>query len=170
MKLKVPIQDKLIFLGVISAAYGIKGEVLIKAFNADPKHLPEMDIVDAAGEQIGLAFVRVHPKGGIVAKVDGCNSRTKAEQLAKTKLYCYRSTLPETQEDEFYITDLVGISVLNAEGENLGRVAAVHNFGAGDIIEIEFFGSNNKQMYPFTREFFPDILDDHIVADIKADD
>lgn len=166
MKLKVPIQDKLIFLGVISAAYGIKGEVIIKTFNSNPEQLPEMNIMDFKGNQINLDLVRIHPKGGIIAKVDGCDSRTKAEHLAKTKLYCYRSDLPDTLEDEFYITDLVGMVVKNTKGDNIGKVSAVHNFGAGDIIEVEFDDSNKKEMYPFTQELFPEILDDYIVADI----
>lgn len=161
--------DKLIFLGVISAAYGIKGEVVVKTFNADPKTLSEMNLVDKDGKLIDLQFVRMHPKGGIVAKIAGCNTRSAAENLAKTKIYCHRDSLSEPEEDEFYIADLVGMKVVNTAGEEIGLVSAVHNFGAGDIIEVEFTAEDKqgkKEMFPFNKEFFPEINKTEIIADL----
>lgn len=163
MKLKMLMQDKFIFLGVISAAYGIKGEVIIKTFNAKPEELPEMQIVDKEGREINLTFVRMHPKGGIVAKIEHCHTRTMAEKLAKTKLYCLRDSLPQTEDDEFYITDLINLKVLDEDNNHVGKILAIHNFGAGDIIEIEFANSGKKEMFPFTKEYFPTIEDEYIV-------
>lgn len=157
-------EDKLIFLGVISAAYGIKGEVIVKTFNADPEKLSEMHILDSEGESIDLKFIRVYPKGGIIARIGNCCTRSEAEKLAKTKLYCYRSMLPQTEEDEFYIADLVEMKVFDQQNNLLGVVAAVHNFGAGDILEIEYAESKKREMFPFTKEFFPEILKDRIIA------
>lgn len=159
MKMK----DKLIFLGVISAAHGIKGEVLIKTFNADPKKLADMEIIDKDENIIKLEFVRDYHKGGIIAIIDGCNSRNDAEKFIKTALYCKRSSLPKTTTEEFYINDLIGLRVIDIEFQEMGVVTGVFNFGAGDIIEIKFFKNNQQEMFPFTKEIFPEIKEDTIV-------
>lgn len=167
-------QDKLIFLGVISAAHGIKGEVLVKAFNADPEKLAEMEIVDEKNNPIKLTFVRRQQKKGsprkgssrtsstpvIVARVVGCNNRNDAEKLVRRGLYCRRDALPAAVENEFYISDLVGLEVLDQENKPVGTVSAIFNFGAGDIIEIKMLESGKKEMFPFTKEIFPEIRDD----------
>ena len=165
-------KDKLIFLGVISAAHGIKGEVLIKTFNSNPEKLTELELVDCDHNPVKLNFVRIYPKGGrkggqkggIIAKPEGCNTRSQAEQLAKTKLYCQRDALPSADQDEFYVSDLEGMRVVDMDKNPVGSIVAVHNFGAGDILEIEFTDSSKKsEMFPFTKEIFPEITDDHVV-------
>lgn len=103
-------------------------------------------------------------KGGIAARVEGIQDRTAAEALKGTQLYVARDVLPDSEGDEFYHTDLLGMRVVTVNGEEFGRVLAVHDFGAGDVLEIEHM-DGPPLVVPFTRDTVPEIDTDkgHLV-------
>ena len=103
-------------------------------------------------------------KGGIAARVEGIQDRTAAEALKGTQLYVARDALPDSEGDEFYHTDLLGMRVVTVNGEEFGRVLAVHDFGAGDVLEIERM-DGPPLVVPFTRDTVPEIDTDkgHLV-------
>src|SRR5690606_15546561 len=104
-----------------------------------------------------ISVVRVTPKG-VVARIAGVENRTAAEALRGTKLYIERDRLPPTEEEEeFYRSDLIGLTAFNPEGVRLGEVIAVHNFGAGDILEVRIETTRTTEMVPFTRAFVPEV-------------
>ena len=150
-----------ILLGVVIGAQGLKGEVKVKTFTESPDRLGAYGALHGKdGRQFVVAQVR-GLNGGIAAvRLDGVNDRNAAEALKGTELFVARTALPETDEEEFYHADLVGLTVVDPEGRALGTVGSVHNFGAGDVIAIA--RSDGSDIFlPFTREVVP-------VVDIKA--
>ena len=121
----------------IGAAHGVRGAVKLWTFTEDPlavKHYGPLTTRDGA-RQFEVTHAR-EAKDHLVATIKGVATREDAERLNGIELYIAREKLPETDEDEYYHADLIGLSAVNAANEPLGRVTAIHNFGAGDIIEI----------------------------------
>jgi 16S rRNA processing protein RimM len=121
----------------IGAAHGVRGEVRLWTFTEDPLAVLHYGPL-ATGD--GKRWFEVtharEAKTHLVARLDGISTREEAERLNGVELYVAREKLPATDEDEYYHADLIGLAAVNATGEPLGRVVAIHNFGAGDIIEI----------------------------------
>jgi 16S rRNA processing protein RimM len=92
----------------------------------------------------------------VIAKAEGIEDRDAAEALRGLDLYVPRERLPATEEDEFYVSDLVGVDAVDPEGVVQGRIVAVHNFGAGDLIEVQP-PQGDSQLVPFTRDSVPEI-------------
>ncbi len=147
-----------ILIGQIASAHGVRGEILVRSFTQAPEDVAAYGALsDEAGtRQFKLKVVRVTPKG-VIARIAGVDDRTAAEALRGTQLYVDRARLPEPSDEEFYLSDLVGLRVIAPDSSEVGKVLAVHNFGAGDIVEVELAGSRKTEMVPFTREFVPDI-------------
>ena len=154
--------DRLILVGVISAAHGIKGDVLVKSFTDPKENILSIHILDETNTPIKLKKVRINSNGTLVCRFIGSNDRNAAEALSGTKLFCLRDQLPVTQQDEYYISDLKKLPVINENGEKIGVIIDVANFGAGDIIEIRF-NNDIEEMFPFTKEFFPEVSKDYVV-------
>lgn len=154
--------NKLILLGVISAAHGIKGDVLIKPYTEKPENLAKLPVTDANGNILAIKIIRNNKKNDLICRVAGCTDRNQAEALKGTKLYCGREDLPEPTEEEFYIEDLRGLDVLDEHKKTIGKISDVVNYGAGDIIEIKF-EDGSAEMFPFTKELFPIVEKDHVV-------
>jgi 16S rRNA processing protein RimM len=135
--------------------FGVRGEVRIKAFSADPLAL--LGYRDFVGEDgapgVSLASGRV-AKGGLVARVKGVDTREAAEALQGRELYVSREALAAPDEDEFYVADLIGLEVRDAAGAVVGRVKTVEDFGAGDLLEIAP-PAGPSYWLPFTREAVP---------------
>lgn len=150
--LKNPIQ-----MAVIGAAHGIRGEVRVKTFTGDPLALGDYGALYAKD---GRAFevIDIRPANTVVVvRFKGVNDRNAAEALAGTELFINRSALPdEEDEDEFYHADLVGLAVRDETGEAIGKVSAVHNFGAGDILEVAV-GGRKGVMIPFSQAAVPEV-------------
>jgi len=144
-------------LAVIGAAHGIKGEVRVKTFTEDPMALGTYGPLYAVdGRTFTVAAIRP-AKEVVIVRFKGIDDRNAAEALNGEALYVDRSALPEKlEEEEFYHADLVGLTVLDETGESLGRVIAVHNFGAGDLLEFREH-SGSTVMIPFTRDAVPEI-------------
>ena len=113
-------------------------------------------LTDETGAR-SFTLVDLRPiKGGIAARVEGIQDRTAAEALKGTQLYVARDALPDSEGDEFYHTDLLGMRVVTVNGEEFGRVLALHDFGAGDVLEIERM-DGPPLVVPFTRDTVPEI-------------
>lgn len=153
---------KLILIGVISSAHGIKGDILIKPYTEKPENLANLPIVDKNGESLSIKIIRINQKNELICKIQNCNDRNYAETLKGTKLYCSRDDLPTPPEEEFYVEDLRGLEVLDESGKAIGTILEVANYGAGDIIEIKF-NDDTSEMFPFSKELFPTITKTHVV-------
>ena len=147
----------LIFVAQVGAAHGVRGEVKVTTFTADPMALADYKTLLRQDGSPALTIASARPaKGGIVARLKGVADRNAAEALRGLKLYIPRDSLPEPEEDEFYLADLVGLFVETAEGEALGTVKAVQDFGAGDLLEIQPRAGATWWL-PFTRQAVPEV-------------
>jgi 16S rRNA processing protein RimM len=151
----------LICIGQIVGAQGIQGAVRVKSFTADPPDVAAYGpVTDESGRRFRLK-VAGQAKGVVICRIDGVNDRNAAEALKGTRLHVAREMLPEPEEeDEFYHADLIGLPVELKDGTVLGKVRAVFDFGAGDMLELVGPGGETR-LLPFTREAVP-------VVDIKA--
>jgi 16S rRNA processing protein RimM len=141
----------------IGAAHGVRGAVKLWTFTEDPlavKHYGPLTTRDGA-RQFEVAHVR-EAKDHLVATLKGIATREDAERLNGIELYVARDKLPETDEDEYYHADLIGLAAVNAANDPLGRVVAIHNFGAGDIIEIAP-AKGPTMLLPFTNAVVPTV-------------
>jgi 16S rRNA processing protein RimM len=149
--------DKLILVGVISSAHGIKGDVIIRSFMEKPINIFSLALVKKDHKNIKIKLIRPSSSDdSYVCKIDEVNDRNQAENLKGTKLFILRESMQELNENEFYIEDLKGLAVINETSDKIGTVSGVFNFGAGDIIEIRFL-DNKKELFPFRKELFLEI-------------
>jgi len=149
---------KRVLLGHITGAHGIRGEVQIKAYTARPEDIGGYGpLEDEEGTRhFDINSVRVGPKG-VGARLKGVADRTAAEGLRGTALYVERRKLPAPTSDEFYHSDLIGLAVHHPDGAHAGKVVAVLNYGAGDILEIETTAGGPTELVPFTASVVPEI-------------
>ena len=141
----------------IGAAHGVRGAVKLWTFTEDPmavKRYGPLTSKDGT-RQFEVATAR-EAKGHLVATLKGIATRDEAERLNGVELYIAREKLPDTDEDEYYHADLIGLAAVNAADEPLGRVIAIHNFGAGDIIEIAP-PHGATMLLPFTNAVVPTV-------------
>jgi 16S rRNA processing protein RimM len=149
--------EDLILVGRVAGAFGVRGEVRITSFTADPMALVDYKDLRREDGSPGLTLIGGRAaKGSVVVRVREVETREQAEALRGLKLYILRDVLPEPEEDEFYVADLVGLDVVTAEGEPLGVVRSVHDFGAGDLLEIQP-PQGASWWLPFTREAVPEV-------------
>ncbi|TYO89633.1 ribosome maturation factor RimM [Oceanicella actignis] len=154
-------------VGAVAGAYGVRGEVRLKSFCAEPAAIADYaPLVAADGRSFSVTLIRPL-KDGYAARLSGVSTREQAEALRGLRLYAPRERLPSLPEDEFYHADLIGLEVVSVGGAPLGRVIAVHDHGAGDFLEIAGPGLTHTALLPFTREAAPtvDLAAGRIVAD-----
>jgi len=146
-----------ICVGQILGAHGVRGLVKLASFTEDPEAITQYgELTDETGARVfSVALVGAN-KGHWIARVDDVDDRDVAQALSGTRLYVDRAKLPPPDEDEFYHADLIGLRAELPDGTALGTVAAIHNFGAGDIIEIAL-PSGKRPLLPFDRETVPEI-------------
>jgi len=144
-----------ILLGRIAGAHGIGGEVLIHCYATLPESLMAYGpLSDADGTP--FTITRLKPTArGVLARLAGICDRSAAEGLKGVGLYVPRERLPAPAEGEFYHADLIGLLAIDAEGRPFGEIAAVHNFGAGDLLEIALTGSSQSELVPFSDATVP---------------
>ncbi|MGJ4940835.1 ribosome maturation factor RimM [Bradyrhizobium sp. HKCCYLS1011] len=155
----------------IGAAHGVRGEVRLWTFTEDPLavlHYGPLTTKDG-GRSYEVAKAR-EAKDHLVATIKGVTDRNAAERLNGLELYVPRDRLPETDDDEYYHADLIGLAAETTAGEPLGRVIAIHNFGAGDIIEIAP-PSGSTIMLPFSNAVVPtvDIAGGRVLIELPAE-
>jgi len=165
----VPRPEK-VCLGAVVGVHGVRGTVRIKSFTADPADIAAYGAVsDESGARRFEVEVLGQARGAVLARLSGVADRDAAEALRGLRLYVPRAALPETKEDEFYHADLIGLPVETREGARLGTVRAVHNFGAGDILELRD-DDGRELLLPFSDAIVPavDLGAGRIVADPPA--
>lgn len=145
-----------ICLGAIAGAHGVRGLVKVKCFTAVPENIAAYGpLADEGGtRRFRLRVVR-KVKDGVLAAIEGIADRNAAEALRGTRLYIERAALPAPADDEFYQVDLIGLRAERSDGGMFGSVVALHDFGAGDLLEIRPADGGATVMLPFTREVVP---------------
>ncbi len=157
--------DGYVCVGAVSGSFGVRGEVRIKSFCAEPEDIAKYSPLQTEdGREFPLKINR-SVKGGYAANM-GLRSKEDADALRGTRLYAAREKLPALPDDEYYHSDLIGLEVVDTGGEVLGKVKAVLNHGAGDILEVMSHGKS-PALLPFTMEIVPtvDLAAGRIVAD-----
>lgn len=146
-----------LLLGVVIGAQGVRGEVKVKTFTGEPEALGDYGpLQDAsATRKFQLKVLRLSKGDVVIARIKGVEDRNAAEALKGTELYIQRSALPQAGEGEFYFADLVGLTAMMS-GRVLGSVTAVHNYGAGDMLEVKT-DSGRSAMVPFTDDAVPEV-------------
>ena len=147
-----------ICLGQIGAAHGVRGEVRLRSFTSDPEAIAGYGPLEAEDGRI-FEIESLRPaKDHFVATLSGIRDRNAAERLANLKLYVPRERLPPLEQaDEYYHADLIGLAVVDRAGERLGTVVAIHNFGAGDLIEVRPEDRRQTELLPFDEQTVPAI-------------
>jgi len=142
----------------IGAAHGVRGEVRLWSFTGDPMAVASYGPLESEDGRQRFTIEALRPaKDHFVARLAGVGDRTAAEKLTNTKLYVSRDRLPPVEDDDtFYHADLIGLAAVTPEGITLGTVTAVHNFGAGDVIEIKP-DSGDTLLIAFTETAVPKI-------------
>ncbi len=156
-----------ILMGVIGRPHGVKGLVRVTSYAADPDDLTAYGPLWAGDGGARLSLRWVAPG---LAAVEGISDRTAAEKLTNTRLYLDRSALPAAEEQEFYHADLIGLAAVDGQGAPLGRVATVHDYGAGASLEIARDGAA-PLLVPFTRACVPvvDVAGGRVVIEPPAE-
>ena len=143
----------MIVIGKIIAPHGVKGQVKVRSYSEPKELLLSLALQFNSGDEIRL-IKKGTSKEGIICAVEGIINRNQAEELTGKDIFCARELLPETDEDEFYINDLIECAVFENDQE-VGAVLSVQNFGAGDMLEIKF--KDESAYLPFNKQYFPEI-------------
>ncbi|MDQ2859981.1 MAG: ribosome maturation factor RimM [Pseudomonadota bacterium] len=150
--------SRLILVGRVAGAFGVRGEVRIAAFTDDPATLLAYGALKREDGSIGLTLTGGRAvKGALIAWATGVESRDEATALRGLGLYIDRAILPDPEEDEFYLADLINLAATSPDGEPLGTVKSVHNFGAGDLLEIDPADGAPSWWAPFTKAGVPEV-------------
>jgi len=153
---------KRIALAAVAGAHGVKGELRLKLFTDSIESLKRHGTVFLGGEERKLESVRAGPAGA-VARVEGIADRSAAEALRGSLVEVDRSALPPLEEGEYYHSDLIGLPCFDGAGSEVGTVAAVENYGAGDLLEVEL-EDGGRSLIPF-RPGIADLQGGRIVLD-----
>jgi 16S rRNA processing protein RimM len=152
----------------IGPAHGTRGEVRLKSFTADPMAVMDYGVLETEDGTATFEIESLRPARNYwIAQLRGVRDRNAAERLANVKLFVPRDRLPAAETDEFYHADLIGLAAVATDGRQLGTVVAIHDFGAGDILELRQEGRRDTVMLPFTSATVPvvDIAGRRIVID-----
>jgi 16S rRNA processing protein RimM len=157
-----------VLLGVITGAHGVRGEVRLKSFTSSPEAISSYGAVMLGDSGREVTIKGLKPaRGEFIAALDGVGDRTTAEGLKGSLLHVARDRLPPVEEGEVYVSDVIGLPVYRKDGSLLGEVAAVTDFGAGDLLEITSSDRRGSILIPFVTAMVPevDIANRRIVVD-----
>lgn len=148
---------KLIPAGKISSAHGIKGDLKLFSYLESPENFRlYKNFYNKDGEKIKFTFLRTQQNFAII-RLENINDRTAAEKIKGTEFFLNREEMPETKKGEYYYEDLIGLKVL-ASDKKIGQIRSINNYGAGEIIEIEYYDTQKKnELFAFTKTTFPEI-------------
>lgn len=150
-------KDRKVCIGVIAGPHGVNGLVRVKSFTADPEDVAGYGpVTDAAGARRFRIRLTGTARDMLIARIEGVKDRNAAEALRGVELYIDRDRLPEPDEDEFYHADLIGLPARSTDGRELGTVAALYDYGAGDMIEIRL-RAGGTELLPFNKMVVPEI-------------
>ena len=149
---------RLLLIGRVAGAFGVRGELRITSFAADPLSLLSYGELKREDGTPSLTLTAGRAaKGGLVARAREVETRDEAEALRGLRLYIARQDLAEPDEDEFYLADLIGLEARDLGGAAVGTVKTVENFGAGDLVEIVPAAGGPSFWLPFTHEAVPEV-------------
>jgi 16S rRNA processing protein RimM len=154
--------DKPVTLAAVAGAHGVAGEVRLKLFGEGAASLAQYKCFNDGA--LTLTKVRDDGKGGAVVRFAEVTDRTAAEKLRGTALTVPRSAMPPLGEGEYYHADLLGLPVVSPDGEPLGTIVGIENYGAGDVLEIELPGGK-RAMTPMTADAVPDWNGERAIVD-----
>ncbi|MBY0350573.1 ribosome maturation factor RimM [Tabrizicola sp.] len=164
--------DDLICIGAIAGAFGVSGEVRLKSFCSTPTDIASYGplLSEDGSREFHISLTRP-VAGGLGARIRGVTTKEQADALRGTSLYVPRNRLPGLPDDEFYHADLIGLLAHDTGGVALGKVTAVYNHGAGDILEISPAGHKSALLLPFTAAIVPnvDLAAGRIVVDLPEE-
>ncbi|MCP4329539.1 MAG: ribosome maturation factor RimM [Alphaproteobacteria bacterium] len=149
--------EAMICVCAIGAPHGVRGNIRIASFTANAEDfLSYGPLSDKNGARRYDLEIVGRSRGQLIARIAGIDDRDAAEALKGTRLYVPRSALPQTDPEEFYHADLIGLTAVDPDGREVGKVKAVYDFGAGHVLEV--VDSDRRQvLVPFTREAVPEI-------------
>ena len=156
----------------IGAAHGIRGEVKLRSFTTDPAAVADYGPLESEDGTLHVEIEALRQaKGHLVAQLSGIRDRTAAARLANVRLYVARERLPPTEPEEFYHADLIGLRAEDRAGTELATIVGIHDFGAGDLLELRPRGQATTVLMPFTALTVPvvDIAGGRIVIDPPDD-
>lgn len=158
-----------ICVGAIAGSFGLQGEVRLKSFCSVPEAIATYGALSTEDGTRSFTVKLTRPvAGGLGARISGITTKEQADALKGTSLFADRAKLPSLPDDEYYHTDLIGMAVHDTGGATVGTVHAVHNHGAGDLLEITGPGLKSALLLPFTRAIIPtvDLALRRIIADL----
>lgn len=148
----------LICIGAIAGAFGVAGEVRLKSFCSEPTDIGTYGPLFTEDGSRSFQITLTRPvSGGLGARIEGVKTKEQADALRGTSLYVARDRLPGLPDDEFYHADLIGLSAYDTGGELIGKVTAIYNHGAGDIVEISPTRHKSALLLPFTTAIVPNV-------------
>jgi 16S rRNA processing protein RimM len=149
--------DRLVLVGRVAGAFGVKGELRITSYTDDPAALVRYRDLKRSDGALALTLTTGRAqKGALVGRAREVATREDAEALRGLQLFVPRDLLPPPDEDEFYLADLIGLAAVAPDGVPLGRIKSVQNFGAGDLLEIAP-EAGPTWWAPFTRDAVPEV-------------
>jgi 16S rRNA processing protein RimM len=161
----------LICIGAIAGSFGVSGEVRLKSFCSEPTDIAAYGpLLTEDGREFNVTLTRP-VSGGLGARIKGIATKEQADALRGTSLFVPRDRLPSLPDDEYYHADLIGLSAHDTGGALIGKVTAVYNHGAGDILEISPTGHKSALLLPFTMAIVPnvDLAAGRVVVDLPED-
>ncbi len=154
---RAEMKDRKVCIGVIAGPHGVNGLVRVKSFTADPADVAAYGpVTDAAGARQFRIRLNGAARDMLIARIEGVTDRNAAEALRGVELYIDRGRLPEAGEDEFYHADLIGLPARSTDGREIGTVAALYDYGAGDMIEIRL-RAGGAELLPFSKAVVPEV-------------
>ncbi|MCV6825455.1 MULTISPECIES: ribosome maturation factor RimM [Halocynthiibacter] len=157
-----------ICVGAFAGSYGVRGEVRLKSYCADPAAIETYGLLYTEdGEKSFIVGITRAIKNGFAARVEGIQTKEQADALNNTQLFVSRDVLPSLPDDEYYHSDLIGLTVLDTGGTEIGTVQSVQNHGASDLLEIAGPSLKASVLYPFTVAAVPtvDLAAGRIIVD-----
>ena len=156
--------DKFILLGHIVSAHGINGAVKIRSYTEPAKNIFTYKLFCQNTQIVELeySFTKLP---NFICKINSINNRTEVENLIGLKIFTDRESFQETEnEDEYYITDLLNLPVLDENNNELGKIGNILNYGAGDLVEIKF-SDGSSEILKFTKKNFPIVNKEYLILD-----
>ena len=157
-----------ICVGAVAGAFGVTGEVRLKSFTAEPDAIADYAPLTSEDGSRSFDLQITRPlKDGFAARLSDVRTKEEADALKGLQLFAPRDRLPDLPDDEYYYTDLIGLTVLDTGGAEIGKVKAVLNHGASDLLELIVPGASSTVLLPFTRAVVPtvDLASGRIIAD-----
>ncbi len=153
-------KNKLIYIAKVVSTHGLKGELKIYTYLENPKSIINFDkLLDKNGNEIfRVQDIKSQKNNTIIAKIYSSSERNEVTNFIGKKIYIDKAELKPTAENEFYYNDLIELKVEDENGKIIGIIIDVHNFGAGNIIEIKKNETDETFMLPFTESFFPKVF------------